>query len=292
MSGKDPPNDISQDSFYSVNKNQLKNLINESSKGNFSENLSKSDIYNIINDAVIRTNKIVFHTYNFLKLYLLYLYDKNKKFPGIDVDFVYTIMGIVSIRSDARGRPASEEKQNIILKLNSFYNKHYRFLIIEDDIVSDDKLSYVLKNYECVDIVKNINNNIKEHFPQYVRKYVNTYFDINQKIINIKSNKELSDLEIKEEIRNITQSYNKIKYDLLPINKESYTSNKKYHKWINETKQKIMPYTNYHKNSIYYDLEVNPQNYIKSMITINKEIQKMAEEKEIEFKLFHVPSVQ
>ena len=41
MSGKDPPNDISQDSFYSVNKNQLKNLINESSKGNFSENHNK-----------------------------------------------------------------------------------------------------------------------------------------------------------------------------------------------------------------------------------------------------------
>ena len=288
MSGKDPPNDTLQDSFYSVNKNQLKNLINDAYKGDFSEYLSKTDIYNIINDAVIRTNKIVFHTYNFLKLYLLYLYDSNNKFPFIDIDFVYTIMGIVSIRSDARGRPASKEKQKVILKLNDFYNKHYRFIIIEDDIVSDDKLSYVLKNYECVDIVKNINNNIKEHFPQYIRKYVNAYYDTNEKISKIKSNKKLSDSEIKEKIRNITQIYNKIKYDLLPIDKESYASDKKYHKWINKTKQKIMPYTNYKKNSIYYDLEVNPQNYLKSMIAINREIQNMTEEKEIEYKLFHV----
>ena len=288
MKKKDPPDKIDDQSIYSVNKNQLKNLINETSNSDFCETIDNNDILNIINDAVIRTNKIVFHTYNFLKLYLLYLYDHDKKFPFIDVDFVYTIMNIVSFRSDTRGRSPSKEKQKLIINLTNFFNKHYKPLISNQDLVNDDKLSYILKNYECVDIVTNINNNIKEHFPQYVRKYVNVYYDINEKILKISRNKKLSDTQIKEQIRNIITKYNKIKNDLLPFEKQDYTSNEKFHKWINTTKKLILPYTKYPHDSIYYDLQANPQNYLESMITINKEIQKMSDEKKITFKLFHV----
>ena len=79
-------------------------------------------------------------------------------------------------RKEQTGRKPSNEKQIIIDKLKKIYKKHYLPLLTDDDIISDDKLSYILKNYECVDIVKNINNNIKEHFVDHVRKYINYYF--------------------------------------------------------------------------------------------------------------------
>ena len=65
---------------HRVCKNQLKNILKTNFYGNFfsdkHQNLSKNNVLDIIEDAVIRTNIIVFHTYNFLKLYLLHLYIK------------------------------------------------------------------------------------------------------------------------------------------------------------------------------------------------------------------------
>jgi len=98
-------------------------------------------------------------------------------------------MGVVSYRKEGRGRKSSDEKQIIIDELINFYNKHYLSTITQEDLVCDDKLSYILKNYECVDIVKNINNNIKEHFIGYVRKYVNNHFDIDDLIKKINNTK-------------------------------------------------------------------------------------------------------
>jgi len=43
---------------------------------------------NTINDIVVKVNKIVIHTYQFLKLYLIHLYDNKKDFPIINEDFI------------------------------------------------------------------------------------------------------------------------------------------------------------------------------------------------------------
>ena len=51
--------------YMKTNKDNIKNII---------RNLN---ILPIINDLVSRTNKIVIHTYQFLKLYLIMLYDNN-----------------------------------------------------------------------------------------------------------------------------------------------------------------------------------------------------------------------
>ena len=42
----------------------------KSNKHFLSKIIKNKDILNIINDSVYRTNNIVFHTYNFLKLYI------------------------------------------------------------------------------------------------------------------------------------------------------------------------------------------------------------------------------
>ena len=57
--------------YMKVNKDSLKNIIKD------------NNIINILHDAIFRVNKIIFHTYNFLKLYILYLYDNNLSIPLI-----------------------------------------------------------------------------------------------------------------------------------------------------------------------------------------------------------------
>jgi len=246
----------------------------------------KSGLVAVINDAVYRTNNIVFHTYNFIKLYILCLHKLDIDFPEIDKDFVYTVMGIVSIRKDARGRSPSKEKQKLINELVDFYNDFYHPLICVDDIVEDDRLPYILKNYECVDIVKNIDTNIKEHFFSHIRKYVNIKYRIKERKEKILKDASFTDEQKKINIKIINERFNNIKFDILSVNGE-LKSDKRDIRKVDKIKKLLLPSGNFKKDSIFYDIKVNPQRYLKSMIVINEEIQKLGEERKIEYKLFH-----
>ena len=69
---KKKKNDNSENFDYmKTNKDNIQNVIRD------------KHLLNNINDIVIRTNKIVIHSYNFLKLYLLNLYNNNKSFTLI-----------------------------------------------------------------------------------------------------------------------------------------------------------------------------------------------------------------
>ena len=77
--------------FMCAIKNTMKNMYQANIDQNF---------INAINDAVIRTSKIVFHTYNFLNLYFAHLFMNKQPFPFIDQKFILTIMLVVSYRID------------------------------------------------------------------------------------------------------------------------------------------------------------------------------------------------
>ena len=65
---------------YSTVKTSLKSIV-------------KHDyIVNIINESVINVNKIIIHTYNFLKLYCLHQYKTTSSFPTINSKLINTIM--------------------------------------------------------------------------------------------------------------------------------------------------------------------------------------------------------
>ena len=60
----------------------------KSIKNNINNVLLNKSLLPKINDVVDRTNKIVVHTYQFLKLYLINLFDTNKQFPKINRQFI------------------------------------------------------------------------------------------------------------------------------------------------------------------------------------------------------------
>lgn len=55
-------------------------------KCSFKDIIKDKDNINIIFDAVIRTNKIITYSYQFLRLVILYLYDRNKQLININED--------------------------------------------------------------------------------------------------------------------------------------------------------------------------------------------------------------
>jgi hypothetical protein len=78
----------------------------------------------------------------------------------------------------------SMANQTIDKYSNSIKNEHsacvreriaIKQCIIDDDIINIDKLSFVLA-YEAIDMVKNIKNNVTEHFEDYINKFVNQFF--------------------------------------------------------------------------------------------------------------------
>ena len=70
---------------------------------------------------------------------------------------------------------------------------------------------------EAIDIVKNINNNISEHFIDYVNKFVNVSFNIKEKIKDITKNKDLTDIEKKQQKKEIYDKHRLIKKIFLDL---------------------------------------------------------------------------
>jgi len=255
-----------------VNKTPLKNIC------------KSEELINKINDTCYTVNKIVIQIYQFINLYLLHLDETNLDFPKLDIEFIKVVGKTITIRNDTRGKKPSSETQDLLNKLKIFYDGHYKKCIIDNDIMNDTKLNYIMA-YEAIDIVKNINNNISEHFIDYVNKFVNVSFKIKEKIKDITKNKDLTDIEKKQQKKEIYDKHRLIKKDILRFDNK-LDSNREFHDWIKKHKpniiKKIKEYKNKKEeqlktNKVEYDICVNPQEYIKSMFYINKEIEKLNE---------------
>jgi hypothetical protein len=167
-------------------------------------------------------------------------------------------------------------------RMQRFYNDVYKLTIYDNETILYDKLSYILP-YEAIDIEKNINTNIKEHFITHMRKFVNVSFNLQQQKDAIK---QIKDKNIREEkYKTIIDELNKVKYDLISLSND-FKSDNKYHDWIKEQRKYILPNKKtFDKDSIHYDLCSNTQDYLKPFIYINKQLENLNDEN---IRLFNV----
>ena len=241
-------------------------------KNNINNVLKDKATLQIINDLVIRTNKIVIHSCNFIKLYCIYLYENNLEFPLIDKNFICDVFKVITKRKDNRGATPEKDYSVLLKNLYKFYNEHYITTIYDNEIIYYDKLSYILA-YEAIDIEKNINNNIQEHFITHLNQFVNHSFNLKEQKDEIK---KIKDKEVrKERYKSLTNEFKKVKDDLVSLSHD-LTADEKYHNWIKEHKKHIVPNkSNFDKDSIYYDLYSNTKDYLKSFIYINIQLEKL-----------------
>jgi len=258
---------IKNDSFKKMNlmtikKCPLKNIIREPS------------LLSQINDNVIIVNKIIIQFYQFLKLYLIREFDNDNQDTIINDIFIKSIFRIITKRKSRRG-PLANATKLLLTKLKVFYDTEYKKCIRDEDVIDNTKLQFIM-TYEANDIIKNLKNNISEHFIDYVNKFVNISFDVETKIEEIKKLK-LDKKETKKKVSELRAEFRKIKKDLLRLN-STYGSDPQYHDWINLHRPNIIKKLKFDKNSIYYDVCSNPFDYLKSLFYLNRELEKISDQ--------------
>ena len=217
-----------------------------------------------IDDIVVRVNKIVIHTYQFLKLYLLHLHLSNLSFPTIDESFILLCMSVLTVK-DNRGRPPTDENVEIKADLQAFYDSHYYPLNPEK---IDARLLRRVLECEAIDMVKNITNNIKANYINRLQQFVNIDFKLKERIEKIKSS-DLSDQVKKYKINAYYTYVRNIKQDLMsPVN-TPYQSDPDCHVWLDYYKPMVIPNRPLVKNSIHYDLAVSPLDYLPAMFNLD-----------------------
>lgn len=150
---------------YKCVKTSLKSIVKD-----------KSTIL-ILNKMVCNVNKIVIHTYNFLKMYCIHHFFENGSLPIIDKNLIVYIMKTVS-------KPDKEKPfkgDNLIKKnkLEVFYDKYYESTIMENFKLSGVNLTQVFE-YESTSILTGFSNHIQEHFKDLLNRYINILVDFDK----------------------------------------------------------------------------------------------------------------
>ena len=138
------------DGFFKCVKISLKNLLKH-----YEINQPK------INDAVMKSHKIVIHTLQFMKLYILDSYNRTGEIPKIDKQFINSTMKILCSEKP-RGKPPKKEVKELKEKLTSFYKEHYESTCKEDNL--DYTHINTVLDYLTIDILTMYENNIKLHY--------------------------------------------------------------------------------------------------------------------------------
>jgi len=123
-------------------------------------------------DVVQRAHKLVIHTYQFLRLWILDYHHHNKQLPTIDENTIRMCFKV--LQQDSCG---PKPKGNNLLLLNEFeqfYKNEYGKLGYVNKI-DGNNLSQIL-GYCATDMLTNIENNIKQNFVKYIKRFVNSSF--------------------------------------------------------------------------------------------------------------------
>ena len=204
----------------------------------------------IIYRTVLTFHKAIIHALQFMKLYLLYLYNEKIEFPEIDKNFVVSVIKLIYDQSNEKSTNhgnLKEENVELNKELRKFYRKYYKETIFGDEKFDGTNMSDIFE-YSADNVIVAYENNIKQHYFEYLDKFINVVY----------RNKELE----KKELRNI-------KKEILETRSTSERKMKKHIKFI-------LPKHEFVKN-IYYDIHVNTQKYLPCMIYMMKYVEEKEE---------------
>jgi hypothetical protein len=201
--------------------------------------LKHREVQPLITNLVFEINDLVIHTYQFIRLYILYCFHKDLAFPIFDDKFTFVKYCIKTLGIKSNSGRKSKDTQ-LLDNLQEFYNKEYQHLLNHNktSLVNKSHLINILA--EQIQIC--ISNNIQEHFIQHFLRFINK---TTNGITNDK--KELFEL----------------KHKLLMLEE----TNEKFNIWKLTHLPNIFP--NNIKQSIYYDVKVRQFEYLKGMLYMN-----------------------
>ena len=128
-----------------------------------------------INEIACNTNKIVFHTYEFLSLYIIHYVNLYDSIPDLQEQFIILVMKNFGY-CDERGGKLGEHAKSIKNKIEAFYNSYYGGLMSDTTKICYTNIANVLK-YEATKILTAYKNHIQEYFEQALNTYINMKFN-------------------------------------------------------------------------------------------------------------------
>ena len=204
--------------------------------------LNRDTIQPVINNLVFEMNDLVIHTYQFIRLYVLYQYSKNKPLPTIDETFILYCIKSLGTR-DNRGKKGKDTE--LLETLEQFYKTEYQPLLNYEK--TNLKNTTFLLPYLATQIHTSLHNNFQEHFIQHFLRFVN-------KTTN----------EITQDKSTLFQ----FKKQLLELNE----TDEIFSTWKLLHLPNILP--SEIKKNIYYDIQVRPFEYLKGMLYMNSVLEK------------------
>ena len=258
-------------------------------KCKFKTIIKDDNVYNKLLQIINKSNNVKFVCSNMINAYILYKFNNNLQIPNINYNFFRMAFKAIS-KTSVGPKPKNNNKIIyddicIFLKTEGFKLFTYKQNCdINNYKLNSTNLSYIFNSY-CIEMETNFINNITQNFFKYVHQYVNETF-IKRTIKKLTHNefKKLS-VEQQEDYKNklnidsnniklLRSELMKIKNDLCNnIEEKDYTSDKKYHIWINKQKNKILPPLINKTLNYEQDIKINYQQYLKYMLIMNKELE-------------------
>jgi len=206
----------------------------------------------ILQNAISRANAITTKTYFLLRLWILEKYHNNLAIPKITEDTISMCMK--SINKSVLGQ---KPKGNNAVLLNEFHQ--LRNSLDNFDLEDGSNLSSVL-DYYTTTMITAIENNIKMRFFDYVKRFIYSYFKHLYK----------DQLDNKVFKKQFYKEINVVRNDII---NNTLECDEMYHNWINEYRYKIVPHE--FEVSYYYDIKMEPSKYLKHMIFMCLELERM-----------------
>jgi hypothetical protein len=189
----------------------------------------------------------------------------QEEIPELDADMIEVVFQAICTPKDKQRkvRKSSKETKLEQEKRERKEKMYYQLQSLNPFETENGRNLTGILHCESTTMLTAIENNVRCHFIEYVKRYVNVSF-------KHQFNESSKEQEI---IKKFNCELNKIKTDLLFNRSPSeYKSDPQYHKWIDENRIIILPKLNPDEN-YYYDTKVNPQKYLKYMIAMNLEIE-------------------
>ena len=192
----------------------------------------------VLTQIVFDMNDLVIHTYQFIRLYLLYLLKNDVNFPTIDDTFILYCMKTLGTR-DNRGRQSVNT--DLQEKLDIFYVNEYQPLVNHEKVSLKNK-TYLLP-YLATHIHTAFSNNITERFTSHLLRFVN------QTSTHITEDRAML-FQFKKRLFNLEEE-----------------KDQQFQEWKLSHLENILP--DNIKKSIHYDVKVRPFSYLKGMLYMN-----------------------
>ncbi len=224
--------------------------------------LKYDHIFEKINDAVYRTNKIVTYTLQFLKLYYLHNLD-NGIHIDIDGKLVNTIMKIICVR-DKRGRKSTDETNILKVQLTEFYDNHFKKLITDHNLTYTN-LNTVL-DYETISILTMYNNHIINNFYAFINRYINCMLNKKTFETTIKDHSR-SNNETRELITSYRKILRKFKMDIF-----KQTNKYKIFEKLKKEIRKLLPKIPSDKPLMYY-VKMEPFMFLPMLVKMSIQLE-------------------